>query len=171
MEFQVKFCHSSELRLCRTGMLLLTKSKDHKSNVPCQWIHRYLFQSLKLNFKWPFKPLISRISLWNTLQVGSLDFWWSFYSSSTSFFLALLYQNSLDASNLQQKQYLCNFHHVRLMENLSKLSYQYLSTIHEKLRQSRLGKSQIRRDKIGSGHSTYCFLFESILLNEYDERY
>ena len=40
MEFQVKFCHSSEPRLWRTGMLLFTKFKGHKSNVHCQW--RYI---------------------------------------------------------------------------------------------------------------------------------
>ena len=33
MEFQVKFCHHSGLRLWRTEMLFLTKSKGHKSNV------------------------------------------------------------------------------------------------------------------------------------------
>jgi hypothetical protein len=32
IEFQVKFVQPSELRLWRTGMLLLTKSKGHKSN-------------------------------------------------------------------------------------------------------------------------------------------
>ena len=32
VEFQVKFVHPSKLRLWRTGMLLLTKSKGHKSN-------------------------------------------------------------------------------------------------------------------------------------------
>ena len=35
MKFQVKFCNPSELRLWRTGMLLLTNSKGHKSNVHC----------------------------------------------------------------------------------------------------------------------------------------
>ena len=33
-EILVKFCTPSELRLWRTGMLLLTKSKGHKSNSP-----------------------------------------------------------------------------------------------------------------------------------------
>ena len=32
MEVQVKIFHPSELRLWRTGMLFLTKSKGHKSN-------------------------------------------------------------------------------------------------------------------------------------------
>jgi hypothetical protein len=36
MKFQLEFCHPSELRLWRTEMLFLTKSKGHKSNVPCQ---------------------------------------------------------------------------------------------------------------------------------------
>jgi hypothetical protein len=33
-EILVKFSTPSELRLWRTGMLLLTKPKDHKSNAP-----------------------------------------------------------------------------------------------------------------------------------------
>ena len=33
-EILVKFCTPSELRLWRTGMLLLTKSKGHKLNAP-----------------------------------------------------------------------------------------------------------------------------------------
>ena len=49
MKFQVEFCHPSELRLWRTGMLLLTKSKDHKSNVNCQLTYRYLFHTLEFN--------------------------------------------------------------------------------------------------------------------------
>ena len=36
MEFKVKFCHPSELRLWRTGMLILNKFNGHKSNVPGQ---------------------------------------------------------------------------------------------------------------------------------------
>ena len=32
IKFQMKFFHPSELRLRRTGMLLLTKSKGHKPN-------------------------------------------------------------------------------------------------------------------------------------------
>ena len=38
MKFQVKFCHPLELRLWRTEMLLLTKSKGHKSNAVI-WEH------------------------------------------------------------------------------------------------------------------------------------
>ena len=60
-------------------MLFLTKSKDHKSNVPYQWIHRQHFYGWKFNFRCPSKAFVSRISLWNTLydanypQKSSLD--------------------------------------------------------------------------------------------------
>ena len=41
----------SELRLWRTGMLLLTKSKGQQSNVHCQWTCRYLlFSAIKLYY-------------------------------------------------------------------------------------------------------------------------
>jgi hypothetical protein len=36
MEFQVKFCHHSGLRLWRTGMLFSTKSKGHKQGMSCE---------------------------------------------------------------------------------------------------------------------------------------
>ena len=42
MEFQVKFCHHSELRLWRTRMLLLTKSKGHRSNSHYSGFPNYL---------------------------------------------------------------------------------------------------------------------------------
>jgi hypothetical protein len=58
MEFQMKFCHHSELRLWRTEMLLLTKSKGHNSNGHCQWTYRYLFYSLKFHFERPSKAFI-----------------------------------------------------------------------------------------------------------------
>ena len=69
MKFQVKFCNPSELRLWRTGMLLLTKLKGHKSNAHCQWMYKYLFHSLKFNFEWPSKAFISCISIRKTLYV------------------------------------------------------------------------------------------------------
>ena len=54
-------------------MLLLTKSKDHQSNFPCKWIHRYLFQNLELNFRWPYKPFISRINKSDTKTTGQKE--------------------------------------------------------------------------------------------------
>ena len=67
MEFQVKFCHHSGLRLWRTGMLFSTKSKGHKSNVRISWMYRYCFYDLKVHFWWPNKHLKCNISSWNTL--------------------------------------------------------------------------------------------------------
>ena len=40
--FHIKFCHPSELRLWRTGMLISTKSKGQCSNVHCQWTYRHI---------------------------------------------------------------------------------------------------------------------------------
>ena len=54
-------------RLWRPWILLLTKSKGHKSNVPCQWTYKYLFHSLKFNFKWPSMAFISHISSSKTM--------------------------------------------------------------------------------------------------------
>ena len=67
----IDFWHSFCWRLWRPWMLVLTKSKDHKSNVPCQWIHRQLFYGWMFNFRCPSKAFVSRISLWNTLYVGT----------------------------------------------------------------------------------------------------
>ena len=74
MEFQVKFCHHSGLRLWRTGMLFSTKSKCHKSNVRISWMYRYSFYDLKVHFWWPNKCLLSRISSLNTLYF-QVPFW------------------------------------------------------------------------------------------------
>ena len=65
----IDFWHSFCWRLWRPWMLVLTKSKDLKSNVPCQWIHRQFVYEWKFNFRCPSKALVSRISLWNTLYV------------------------------------------------------------------------------------------------------
>ena len=67
MEFQVKFCYHSELRLWRTGMLLSTKSKCPKSNVHISWMYRYRFYDLKVHFWWPNKCLFSYKPSLNTL--------------------------------------------------------------------------------------------------------
>ena len=72
MEFQVKFCHHSGLRLWRTGMLFSTKSKCHKSNVRISWMYRYVFYDFKVHFWWPNKRFISRISSLNTLYDSSV---------------------------------------------------------------------------------------------------
>ena len=66
MDFQVKFCHHSGLRLWRTGMLFSTKSKCHKSNVRFSWMYRSHFYDLKLHFWWPNKCLKYIISSLNT---------------------------------------------------------------------------------------------------------
>ena len=77
-EFHLNFHHSvqtnswifgtlSGLRLWRTGMLIATKSKCHKSNVRTSWMYRYSFYDLKIHFWWPNKCLLSRISSLNTL--------------------------------------------------------------------------------------------------------
>ena len=68
----VEFNPPSELRLWRTGMLILTKSNGHKSNVPYQWIHRQLFYRWKFIFRCPYKAFVSRISLWNTLYIFAI---------------------------------------------------------------------------------------------------
>ena len=53
MEFQVKFCYHSGLRLWRTGMLFSTKFKGHKSKFRISWMYRYHFYDLKVHFWWP----------------------------------------------------------------------------------------------------------------------
>ena len=58
MEFQVKFCHHSGLRLWRTGMLFSTKSKCHKSKFRISWMYRYNFYDLKAHSWWPNKCLV-----------------------------------------------------------------------------------------------------------------
>ena len=55
MEFQVKFCHLSGLRLWRTGMSFSTKAKDDKSNFRISRMYRYRFYGLKVQFWWPNK--------------------------------------------------------------------------------------------------------------------
>jgi hypothetical protein len=70
MEFQVKFCLHSGLRLWRTGMLSSTKSKCHKSNVPISGMYRYNFYHSKVQLWWPNKSLVSLRSSSNTLYVN-----------------------------------------------------------------------------------------------------
>ena len=81
-EFQVKFCHPSELRLWRTGMLLLIKFKDQKSNVLYQWTDRYLL-FVHFEFKYPVSATYT-IAFWDR---------WPYRNSSTKFTL-LLYPGS-----------------------------------------------------------------------------
>ena len=69
MEFQVKFCYHSGLRLWRTGMLFSTKSKGHKSKFRISWMCRYCFYDLKVLFWWPNKHLFWCKSSLNTLYV------------------------------------------------------------------------------------------------------
>ena len=71
MEFQVKFCHHSGLRLWRTWMLFLTKSKGHKSKFPISGMYRFCFIDLKVHFWWPNKWLFWGRSSWNTLYMKS----------------------------------------------------------------------------------------------------
>ena len=71
MEFQVKFCHLSGLRLWRTGMLFSTKSKDHKSNFRISWMCRYHFYDLKVQFWWPNKCSKHQVLRLNTLYYVS----------------------------------------------------------------------------------------------------
>ena len=66
MEFQVKFCHHSELRLWRTGMLFSTKSKGHRSNFRISWTYRSCFYDLKVHFWWPNKCSKHRVLRLNT---------------------------------------------------------------------------------------------------------
>ena len=50
MEFQAKFCHPSELRLWRTGVLLSTNSKGHKSNAiiwGTYWMPKKFFEFMR----------------------------------------------------------------------------------------------------------------------------
>ena len=66
----IDYWHFFCWRLWRPWMLILIKSKDHKSNVPCQCMHRQLFYGWKFNFRCPSKAFVSRISLWNTLYIN-----------------------------------------------------------------------------------------------------
>ena len=67
MEFQVKFCHYSGLRLWRTGILFSTKSKCHNSKFHISWMCRSCFYDLKVHFWWPNKSLFWCKSSLNTL--------------------------------------------------------------------------------------------------------
>ena len=67
IEFQVKFCHLSGLRLWRTGMLFSTKSKDRKSNFRIAWMYRYSFYDLNVQFWWPYKYSKHQVLCLNTL--------------------------------------------------------------------------------------------------------
>ena len=69
MEFQVKFCLHSGLRLWRTDMLLSTKSKCHKSKFRISWMYTYSLYDLKVHFWCPNKCLVSLRSSWNTLYL------------------------------------------------------------------------------------------------------
>ena len=66
MEFQVKFCHHSGLRLWRTGMLFSTKSKGHKSNFRISEMYRYSCYDLKVHFWWPNECWKHQVLRWNT---------------------------------------------------------------------------------------------------------
>ena len=61
------FCTHSGLRLWRTGMLLSTKCKGHKSKFRISWMYRYRFYDLKVHFWWPNKRFIWCRSSLNTL--------------------------------------------------------------------------------------------------------
>ena len=91
----MKLCHPLELRLWRTGALILTKFNGHKSNVPCQWIHWQLFYKWKFNFRCPSKAFVSRISLWNTLYVDRFLFEKLFLASLSVIFLLLTRKSSI----------------------------------------------------------------------------
>ena len=67
MEFQVKFCHLSGLRLWRPWMLLSTKSKGHKSNFRISGMYRFCFYDLKVQFWWPNKCSKHQVLRLNTL--------------------------------------------------------------------------------------------------------
>ena len=69
MEFQVKFCLHSGLRLWRTDMLLSTKSKCHKSKFRISWMYTYSLYDLKVHFWCPNKCLVSLRSSLNTLYL------------------------------------------------------------------------------------------------------
>ena len=70
MEFQVKFCRLSGLRLRRPWMLLSTKSKGHKSNFHISWMYRFCFYDLKVHFWWP-----NKCSKHHVLRLNTLYFW------------------------------------------------------------------------------------------------
>ena len=72
MEFQVKFCHHSGLRLWRIGMFFSTKSKCHKSNVRISWMYRYSFYDLKVHFWRPNMRLVLLRLSSNTLYMDVL---------------------------------------------------------------------------------------------------
>ena len=95
MEFQVKFCHHSELRLWRTRMFFSTKSKCHKSNVRISWMYRYAFCDFKVHLWWPNKCFISCISSLNTLYISKFLF------ASYSMNLFLCHKYSIDWIQLQ----------------------------------------------------------------------
>ena len=78
MEFQVKFCLHSGLRLWRTGMLFSTKSKGLKSNFRISWMYRYHFCDLKVQFWWPNKCSKHQVLQLNTLYNFKYDFKWNF---------------------------------------------------------------------------------------------
>ena len=87
MEFQVKFCHHSELRLWRTGMLFSTKYKCRKSNFRISWMCRYCFYDLKVYFWYLIRDLKFDNSCLNTLYLGPIYVllrvanWQAFYIS------------------------------------------------------------------------------------------
>ena len=70
MEFQVKFCYHSGLRLWRTGMLFSTKFKGHKSKFRFSWMYRYHSYDLKVHFWWPNKRFFWCRSSSNTLYIS-----------------------------------------------------------------------------------------------------
>ena len=104
MEFQVKFCHLSGLRLWRTGMFFSTKSKDHKSNFRISGMYRYRFYDLKVQFWWPNKRSKHQVLRSNTLyseklgsefrcNLSSLKF--KFWTDSTKVLFNVHYTNQM----------------------------------------------------------------------------
>ena len=108
MEYQVKFCHHSGLRLWRTRMLFSTKPKGHKSNVHISWMYRYRFYDLKVHFWWPNKRLKCNISSWNTLYYQRLNFFGN--KPILVHFLCVIIQNTIISASFfcQQGSMYCN---------------------------------------------------------------
>ena len=69
-EILVKFCTPSELRLWRTGMLLLTKSKGHKSNSPYSGLPNHLQTKSNLHISIRQSQIHCIKCKWETLYVN-----------------------------------------------------------------------------------------------------
>ena len=79
MEFQVKICHHSGLRLWWTGVLFSTKSKCHKSNVCISSMKRNSFYNLKVHFWWPNMCSKHQVLRLNTLYGKNGIIPWHFF--------------------------------------------------------------------------------------------